>query len=841
MPGTLRSRPQPLAVTPFFAKEGMLPRTPKDVAYNHVEQQKTLTEAANIYRAACRAADIPYSGPPCMDVLHVTLCFDGTNNHEPTDKRNHPPTTSNVARLYHASLGGGTGPGQSRANEAGFYAYYMQGVGTEFPEVGEFEPDAMGLVAARGGENRINWGLTRLIDALRRHCGESHLEPAQALAWVRQMSSCVGDALNTAQARRRAVLEEPLIGLRETVERLHASHSIPRIKFLRLYVYGFSRGAAQARTFTQWLRQLTEVGANGETCHLFAGVPISIGFLGLFDTVASVGMADLAPFVSGHMGWAEGALRLPDSQILLERCVHLVAAHEQRGSFPLDSIRRKADPDDPDCPSTYRTGTFEYLYPGVHSDVGGGYPPGEQGKALGGSHELLSQLPLQHMFHEAYQVGAPLQAPASALSDEQKERWPWLVMDGGTYDAFDVSPTLIRRFNIWLDAQDNGPLEEVMAREAGLITGWRINRYANFLFRTTSAWAHVQGKDMSDEERSAFSTLHRRQQEKNTALRAGKEPPAASADHERHSALKRTYEQRTGVGEIALNTAKTFEPSLDQRQLHGAMLDFRRDYIPEWNLSPLDPGLSQGRLINASVGGLVYLLNEQDEAEEYRDLRRAGNREVVRWFGEDLAPRDDEAWDLVRLFDEHVHDSRAWFMNAALNEREVFSDYFRYRAIFFDEESNKRLSLLATAGQVIGVAVVLASVGLSVSRRDPRLLVGLLMPGLGIPVLRGKLGIVPTIEAFDSATGIALPLDEGLDEVRAYTRQVGNVLKLAQALPSPTPLNEQTADSHRWQPLLDAIQSVRKPESDCLGRLRQTLDGAPGASVPGLGSRGSGA
>ncbi|XVN14076.1 hypothetical protein QZH47_22945 [Pseudomonas corrugata] len=150
------------------------------------------------------------------------------------------------------------------------------------------------------------------------------------------------------------------------------------------------------------------------------------------------------------------------------------------------------------------------------------------------------------------------------------------------------------------------------------------------------------------------------------------------------------------------------------------------------------------------------------------------------------------------------------------------------------------MSLLATAGQVIGVAVVLASVGLSVSRRDPRLLVGLLMPGLGIPVLRGKLGIVPTIEAFDSATGIALPLDEGLDEVRAYTRQVGNVLKLAQALPSPTPLNEQTADSHRWQPLLDAIQSVRKPESDCLGRLRQTLDGAA-ASVPGLGSRGSGA
>ncbi|WP_254704980.1 T6SS phospholipase effector Tle1-like catalytic domain-containing protein [Pseudomonas corrugata] len=823
MPGTLKSGPQALAATPFFTNEGMLPRTPEDVARNQVEQQRTLIEAADISRAACREANVPYSGPPCMDVLHITLCFDGTNNHELTDKLNHPPTTSNVARLYHASLGRGAGPGQSRANEAGFYAYYMQGVGTEFPEIGESEPDAMGLVAARGGENRINWGLTRLIDALRRHCGESHLEPMQAVAWVRQMSSGFGDVLDRGQQRRRAVLQEPLTVLGETVERLHASRSIPRIKALRLYVYGFSRGAAQARTFTQWLQQLTEVEANGETCYLFAGVPISVGFLGLFDTVASVGMAYLAPFVSGHMGWADGSLRLPESQVFLERCVHLVAAHEQRGSFPLDSIRRKANPDDPDCPSTYRAGTFEYLYPGVHSDVGGGYPPGDQGKALGGNHELLSQLPLQHMFHEAYQVGAPLQASADALSDEQKERWPWLVMDGATYEAFDISPTLTRRFNIWLDAQDNGPLEEVMAREAGLITGWRISRYANFLFRTTSAWAHVQGKDMSEEERSAFTALHLRQREEDTALRAGKEPPAASVEHERHLALKRAYEQRTGAHEIALNPAKTFEPSLDQRQLHDAMLDFRRDYIPEWSLSPFGSGLSQGRLINASVGGLVYLLNEQDEAEEYRDLRRAGNREVMRWFGEDLAPRDEDARELVRLFDEHVHDSRAWFMNAALDEREVFSDYFRYRAIFFDDESNKRLSLLATAGQVIGVAVALASVGLSVSRRDPRLLVGLLMPGLGIPLFRGKLGVAPTIEAFDSATGIALPLVEGLDEVRAYTRQVANVLKLAQAWSSSASLHEQSA---------------RKPESGWLGRLRQTLDDAIRAPVSDLENRG---
>ena len=79
-------------------------------------------------------------------------------------------------------------------------------------------------------------------------------------------------------------------------------------------------------------------------------MPIKIVFMGLFDTVASVGIPYLAPFAAGHMGWADGTLRLSDSEAFLEHCVHMVAAHEQRSCFPVDSIRRKANPDDPNCP-----------------------------------------------------------------------------------------------------------------------------------------------------------------------------------------------------------------------------------------------------------------------------------------------------------------------------------------------------------------------------------------------------------------------------------------------------------------------------------------------------------
>ncbi|OZY25791.1 hypothetical protein CJF40_23460, partial [Pseudomonas lundensis] len=113
-------------------------------------------------------------------------------------------------------------------------------------------------------------------------------------------------------------------------------------------------------------------------------------------------------------------------------------------------------------PSTYRAGTAEYIYPGMHSDVGGGYPPGDQGKASQGEKEVVSQLALHHMYAEAYKVGAPLQAPPEAFNAALMNERPWLVMSDTTSLEFDVGPTVITRFNAWLNAMDNGPLEEVM-------------------------------------------------------------------------------------------------------------------------------------------------------------------------------------------------------------------------------------------------------------------------------------------------------------------------------------------------------------------------------------------
>ena len=157
-------------------------------------------------------------------------------------------------------------------------------------------------------------------------------------------------------------------------------------------------------------------------------------------------------------------------------------------------------------------------------------------------------------------------------------------------------------------------------------------------------------------------------------------------------------------------------------------------------------------------------------------------------------------------------------MNAELNERELFSDYFRYRNIFFDTESNNELTLLVTTERVVGVALSVASVGLSVKRHDPRFLVGLMIPTLGTPVFRGKVGF-PSISAFDTVTRRALPMVEGLTSIRAFSKDTASAVKAAQALPLAPLLSEATATTEDLIAILKGEPAeIPVPSSDELAR-----------------------
>ena len=168
----------------------------------------------------------------------------------------------------------------------------------------------------------------------------------------------------------------------------------PKITHIQVSVFGFSRGAAEARAFCNWLVEICDKKDGGLK---LASIPLTIDFLGVFDTVASVGLADSFPLpVSGHFDWADGTMRVPQK---VARCLHLVAAHEIRASFPLNTGRDG---------KAYPSNVKEFVYPGAHSNLGGGYAPGEQGRSRRGVAALLSQIPLVHMYNEAREAGVPL-------------------------------------------------------------------------------------------------------------------------------------------------------------------------------------------------------------------------------------------------------------------------------------------------------------------------------------------------------------------------------------------------------------------------------------------------
>jgi hypothetical protein len=336
--------------------------------------------------AALKSADTQGVTPvSCKQVLWLSFFFDGTGNNLDADISLFKH--SNVARLYRA---------HKPENKIGdMLVVYIPGVGTYFPEIGDDGGSSLGLGCGKGGDQRLEFALQRFDKFLARPLALAHA-PASS------------------------------------------------IKEINIAVFGFSRGAALARAFVNMVMEKRCSLRDGEWKLKTGDWPVRFRFLGLFDTVASVGLpmssnttgvyeayksdtagmiakrlkkyeatrpqalafaahgrpgADPAPGKDhGHDEWG-GRLRVHET---VEEVRHFVAGHEIRNSFPLDSI------------SILATGKiskpahfYETVYPGAHSDVGGGYTPGDGAKGLI-SAEKISLIPLRHMYDCALRQGVPL-------------------------------------------------------------------------------------------------------------------------------------------------------------------------------------------------------------------------------------------------------------------------------------------------------------------------------------------------------------------------------------------------------------------------------------------------
>jgi hypothetical protein len=375
--------------------------------------------------------------PTCAGQVSVGIFFDGTGNNMGVDYDSRKPFDrkhSNVVKLFNA---------YPDRNQDGYFSFYIPGVGTPFPEIGDSGKNVFGGAFAWDGEQRIIWAFTRLLNAVQRFVLRTTLIENDLSAKISaNLASSVSPAF-----MRRSVLRNWQKTLASNVKGRK-----PQIELISLSVFGFSRGAAEARAFCNWLLEVCEPSNGGWQ---FAGIPIRVSFLGIFDTVASVGIPDSLSnsIVEGHQSWADNNMQIHPA---IEQCVHFVAGHEVRAAFPLDSVRVN---------STYPDNAKEVMYPGAHSDLGGGYPPNAVGIAPDNAMEM-ARIPGAQMYREARVAGVPL------LS------WDLLL---GRYQAdLTVATRTADDFNGYIKAAKivSGPVEEVHRQHMSLYLSYRY-KYRN--------------------------------------------------------------------------------------------------------------------------------------------------------------------------------------------------------------------------------------------------------------------------------------------------------------------------------------------------------------------------
>ena len=337
----------------------------------------------------------------CQKEIRFGLFFDGTGNNRFTDEKktkvylkrlnadNYDPqqlqkTTSylsNVAKLFLLF---------DENNENSLYKEYIPGVGTPFSANDEGKPNEgegsiFGSALGYGGNARLCYAFWRLYSIILNKEG-------------------LGNGIIWEQSKRPEKIENDVDTfpeylnkhLREAIEKSRREkRKTSKVSKIILYVFGFSRGAAEARSF---VNRLSRLSGSSAAQLKFGGIDVEVKFMGIFDTVASVGMVDIKSFrgngilprwfgslVDGHWSWASPENLVVPGNI---RCVHYIAGNEARACFPLTMTEHQGN-------HTLK------LYPGAHSDVGGGYGFMEQGKYD------MSVIPGREMYDEAISAGTP--------------------------------------------------------------------------------------------------------------------------------------------------------------------------------------------------------------------------------------------------------------------------------------------------------------------------------------------------------------------------------------------------------------------------------------------------
>jgi len=169
-----------------------------------------------------------------------------------------------------------------------------------------------------------------------------------------------------------------------------------------VFIFGFSRGAAIARRFAATVNQnIRKINSDAPL--------ITIKFLGVFDTVASIGFPNLDDD------------KKPVSDVKFENCT---VAHTVDKALHMVSIDEKRTAFMPTLMAYDKKRVTEIWFAGAHSDVGGGY-----------RYDGLADITLSYLIEEITEQGLEIRSPLQINfeSDECREL-------GLAYDDIAIHP-----------------------------------------------------------------------------------------------------------------------------------------------------------------------------------------------------------------------------------------------------------------------------------------------------------------------------------------------------------------------------------------------------------------
>lgn len=574
--------------------------------------------------------------PTCNQTLWFSFFFDGTGNNLAADLGT--LKHSNVAKLYRVHA--------ENDKTKGVYRVYVPGVGTYFKEVGDPGGTTLGLGAGAFGEERLDWALARF------------------------------DALLLPHVRR-------------------AENPSNKILEINLSAFGFSRGAALARAFVNLFleRRCEKQGRTGVGRLKVGGYVVRIRFLGLFDTVASVGapmsinntsvagaaagsvsfciryrlsdsdLADVTPdrlafaagaqpgadpspgVYDGHNSWG-GRMRIPQ---VVEEVRHFVAAHEMRNSFPLDSV------------STTERGNishpahfYETVYPGVHSDVGGSYRPGEGGRGFAPA-EKMGVIPLTHMFEHAISAGVPL--------------IPRTAWEGLQYRDFAIQPAVQESYNHYI---------KTLGTSSSLGALFNSHMAIYFAWRFRAIRCKTEG-DLTEstgiaKSRATFqidiglqdAEVGKLKKENEEALRRCNEIRVERSRLVSRGYLDPTKSSAIKAIDAALRDAETTQEKAQDRLLQAKA---KRDAIPDMNGFAAMLTMYDKQLL-ADVKAIRKIISTAEQSKFRAENKRAELRPHYRalveaYENEFIHKKGLNDQKIIAFFDSYVHDSLAGFAKDA--------------------------------------------------------------------------------------------------------------------------------------------------------------------------------